>query len=67
MIEIDSFANKIIISDAINKYPEECCGFLFGTEEAGKAIVSDVLPVFNSTKGDKKRRFEITSKDAFDE
>ena len=63
MIEIDSFANKIIINDAINKYPEECCGFLFGIEDAGKAIVSDALPVFNSAKGDKKRRFEITSKD----
>ena len=45
-------------------YPEECCGFLYGTEsEAGLRTVQEVRAVSNSREGDKRRRFEISPSD----
>jgi proteasome lid subunit RPN8/RPN11 len=47
----------------VKAFPDECCGFFFGEEEGEQRIITEVLPVFNSKAGDKRRRFEIVSKD----
>lgn len=64
MISIHSIAKEIMIEDAIGSFPDECCGFFFGTEEAsGNRVVTHVLVVNNAKEGDKRRRFEISPRD----
>src|SRR5947208_671997 len=64
MIIIEPHAQKIMIQDAVNAFPDECCGFFFGREdELGRRIVTDVWVVNNAKEGDKRRRFEIAPQD----
>jgi proteasome lid subunit RPN8/RPN11 len=44
-------------------YPEECCGFLFGTEEGGKKTVHEILELENSSEVYRNRRFIIEPED----
>jgi proteasome lid subunit RPN8/RPN11 len=45
-------------------FPDECCGFLFGSEfPDGTRTITKIREVDNAKPGDKKRRFEITGKD----
>jgi proteasome lid subunit RPN8/RPN11 len=49
---------------AVHIFPDECCGFLFGSESAdGNRTIATIREVNNAQPGDKKRRFEITGKD----
>jgi proteasome lid subunit RPN8/RPN11 len=52
-----------IYQDALQSFPDECCGFFFGKELEDERIVTNVLIVNNSKEGDKRRRFEISPKD----
>lgn len=61
-IEITDEAFEVMIQDAENAYPEECCGFFYG-QEHGNRLVTKAVPVINSKEGDKRRRFEISPKD----
>lgn len=64
MISIQSIANEIMIEDAIGSFPDECCGFFFGSEDSrGNRVVTHVLVVNNAKEGDKRRRFEVSPKD----
>jgi proteasome lid subunit RPN8/RPN11 len=63
MIIIESQARKLMTTDAVNTFPDECCGFLFGIEKRDDRVITDVLIVNNVKEGDKKRRFEISPKD----
>lgn len=64
MISIHPLANEIMIEDAIGSFPDECCGFFFGAEDAkGNRTITHVLVVNNAKEGDKRRRFEISPKD----
>ena len=49
--------------DALQSFPNECCGFVFGKEIGEETIITDLLTVNNSKEGDKRRRFEIAPKD----
>jgi proteasome lid subunit RPN8/RPN11 len=49
--------------DALQTFPDECCGFFFGKENGEERIVTSMLLVNNSKEGDKRRRFEIAPKD----
>ena len=44
-------------------YPEECCGFLFGTEINNERVIHEVIPIDNSRQDNKERRFLITPED----
>lgn len=44
-------------------YPEECCGFLFGTEINKERVIHEVVPIDNSREDNKERRFLITPED----
>jgi proteasome lid subunit RPN8/RPN11 len=64
MINIEQEAETRIIQDALDAFPNECCGFLFGTEQPdGSRLIRSALPVDNSKEGDKTRRFEISPLD----
>lgn len=64
MITIEHAAEKIMNNDAVNAFPDECCGFMFGYEdEAGNRVVTQALPINNAAIENRKRRFEIAPKD----
>jgi len=64
MIIISNEAGKIMSDDALASYPNECCGFFYGTEDQqGNRQVQAVLVVNNSKEGDQRKRFEISAKD----
>jgi proteasome lid subunit RPN8/RPN11 len=53
-----------MLKDAVQAFPDECCGFLFGTEdEAGNRTISAIQVVNNAKEGDKRRRFVIAPLD----
>jgi proteasome lid subunit RPN8/RPN11 len=54
---------QLIYKDALEAYPDECCGFLFGFEKDGERSITQILTVNNAKEGDKRRRFEIAPKD----
>ncbi|MBO9682101.1 MAG: M67 family metallopeptidase [Flavisolibacter sp.] len=63
MIVIEQKPLDVMYGDALQSFPDECCGFFFGREVDEERIITDVLIVNNSKEGDKKRRFEISPKD----
>jgi len=64
MINIEPTARALMLSDALQTFPNECCGFMFGTEdEEGNRIISEIMVVDNAKEGDKTRRFEISPVD----
>ena len=64
MITVEHAAEKIMNDDAVSAYPDECCGFMFGHEDAaGNRIVTQALPINNSAVENRKRRFVIAPKD----
>jgi proteasome lid subunit RPN8/RPN11 len=64
MITVEQAAEKIMNDDAVTAFPDECCGFMFGSEDAsGNRIVTQALPINNSAVENRKRRFVISPKD----
>jgi proteasome lid subunit RPN8/RPN11 len=63
MIQLEPNTEQQMLQDALNAYPDECCGFLFGKEEGGERLITDILVVNNAKEGDKRRRFEIAPRD----
>lgn len=61
-ITIDFEAIEAMKADALEAYPDECCGFLYGTEVDGR-IIRVAQPVINSKEGSQRRRFEISGQD----
>lgn len=50
----------VIRADAEGSYPEECCGFLYGTSTNDEAAVTDVRAIANEQSGNRGRRFLIS-------
>ncbi len=64
MIIIEPRMRELLTEDAVNSFPDECCGFMFGVEsEDGNRIITEILVVNNAKEGDKRRRFEIAPLD----
>lgn len=64
MITIQPIAKELMLKDAIQAFPDECCGFLFGEEDReGNRIISEIQVVNNAKEGDKRRRFLIAPLD----
>jgi proteasome lid subunit RPN8/RPN11 len=57
----DSVVKEIII-DAESNYPNEGCGFLYGSDTSIRTI-AHFEPVRNTIEGDQRRSFEISPKD----
>jgi proteasome lid subunit RPN8/RPN11 len=63
MIVIEQKTLNEMHRDALQSFPDECCGFFFGKESNEERIITDVLIVNNSKEGDKRKRFEISPQD----
>jgi len=63
MISIREEALDIMVADAEGSFPDECCGFVMGSEEGNDRNISRVLVVDNSKEGDRRRRFAIAPSD----
>lgn len=64
MISIEPAIIKLMSQDAIQTFPDECCGFLFGEEDQqGNRVINDLMVVNNASTENRKRRFEIAPKD----
>ncbi len=62
-LSISIAARRLMIEDALRTFPDECCGFMFGTETEEIRTIRAVTVVDNSKEGDKRRRFEIKPTD----
>lgn len=63
MLKIEDAAKSAMIADAIKTFPNECCGFMFGHEDALLRTITTSLEVNNAKEGDQRRRFEISAID----
>lgn len=64
MIVLENDVQKTIVQDAVDSYPNECCGFLYGNEDSnGRRFITLARVVTNVKDGDKRRRFEISAFD----
>lgn len=64
MITIQPAAKELLLNDAVQAFPDECCGFLFGEEDQqGNRSISQIQVVINAKEGDKRRRFVIAPLD----
>jgi len=63
MLTIEPKALEEMYRDALEGFPDECCGFFFGKETGEERLITEALVVNNSIEGDKRRRFEIAPKD----
>jgi proteasome lid subunit RPN8/RPN11 len=67
MIILENDVQKIIEEDAVQAFPNECCGFVFGHEDSnGRRHLTQAHTVTNVKEGDKRRRFEIAPQDYID-
>jgi proteasome lid subunit RPN8/RPN11 len=67
MIVLETDVQKIIVQDAVDAFPDECCGFVFGHEDSnGRRLITQARVVKNVKEGDKRRRFEIAPQDYLD-
>lgn len=58
-VKIEPVALEVMKQDALRSFPDECCGFIFGTD-GEERIITLAREVQNSKNGDKRRRFEIS-------
>ncbi len=61
-LDISKEALENMIRDLEEAYPDEGCGFLFGTDSETRKI-TEARKVVNSKEGDKRRRFEVKPTD----
>lgn len=63
---------KLIVTDALMEemkqhaletYPLECCGFVFGDDHKNGRVIKKVFATRNSKEGDQRRRFEVDPRD----
>ncbi|MCS6935356.1 MAG: M67 family metallopeptidase [Chitinophagales bacterium] len=59
MLYLPSHIQEQLAVDAVRTYPDECCGFLLGTEQSHARTVTEIIAVHNAREGDKRRRYEI--------
>lgn len=63
IVKIHSRTIQKMKQHAESEYPNECCGFLFGRETGDYRNISELMPVANHKKGDRRRRFMIAPAD----
>lgn len=63
MLIIEQTALNEMLQDALQTFPDECCGFFFGKETDEGRIITKSIVVNNAKEGDKRRRFEISLRD----
>ena len=62
-LDIDPKALRAMTDHAEAAFPNECCGFFYGTEDGTVRSVTISTEVTNSKEGDQRRRFAISDMD----
>lgn len=57
---LDIKAEQTIREHGEKDFPNECVGFLYGTDKNGIRHIELAKPIVNSKEGDQRRRFEIS-------
>ena len=65
MLVIEPWVREKMIGDGLRTFPDECCGFIFGSETGEMRVIMDIQVVENAKDGDKRRRFAISAQDYF--
>lgn len=63
MIQLSQDVIQKMKEHAIRDYPNECCGFFFGSVTDEGKWIDRSIQVKNNKKGDQRRRFEIAAED----
>ena len=63
MIHLSETIIGKIHADALQSFPNECCGFLFGIEQEENRTITSILQVTNISSEDQRRRFSISASD----
>lgn len=63
MIGFTHEAYQKMVADAVETFPDECCGFMLGHEMESNRLVQEIMVVHNAKEGDKRRRFLISARD----
>lgn len=61
-IILNEESKQVMLDDALEAYPHECCGFLYGQEDGTREITEAVV-VNNTREENRERRFEISPLD----
>ena len=59
-LDIDPKALQAMTDHAEAAFPNECCGFFYGSEDGSVRSVTTSTEVINSKEGDQRRRFAIS-------
>ena len=59
-IIIKEIVKNVMYEESENAFPNECCGFLYGSRKDDIRHFELARPVKNSKQGDQRRRFEIS-------
>ena len=62
-LDIDPKALQAMTDHAEAAFPNECCGFFYGSEDGAVRSVTTSTEVTNSKEGDQRRRFAISDMD----
>jgi proteasome lid subunit RPN8/RPN11 len=62
-IELTDSVLKQLETLAIEGYPEEICGFLYGRQDGTVRVIESVLQVTNDRAENRNKRFEISPQD----
>jgi proteasome lid subunit RPN8/RPN11 len=60
LLKLESEFIDRIREHARHSYPEECCGFLFGSSETDEKVVRDLRELNNSSGENRSRRYVVT-------
>ena len=62
-VVLEKGAEEVILQDALETFPNECCGFMYGNDKSDTRIITEAIRVINNKEGDQRRRFEISPAD----
>jgi len=63
MLDISETALNDMLDHAEMEYPNECCGFFYGSDSGEARVAAVAKRVKNAKEGDRSDRFEITPDD----
>lgn len=62
-LNINKEALKTMHQHAEVDFPNECCGFFYGSDKGEEREIELAIEIINSKEGDQRRRFEISPLD----
>lgn len=63
MISVEFEPWAVMVRQAVQAYPNECCGAMIGSVESGAKVVRAALPLTNAFAGPQRTRYEVSADD----